>query len=77
MPHNSRWNCHKRHGRHIKFSIRGKDENERRKTVLELTGQIRQVAFQLHTYLRYGHLEKVYENGLAHRLRKAGMKVEQ
>ena len=28
-------------------------------------------------YLRYGHLEKVYENGLAHRLRKAQLKVEQ
>jgi GxxExxY protein len=35
------------------------------------------VAFQPHTYLRYGHLEKVYENGLAHRLRKAGLIVEQ
>ncbi|MGB7537549.1 MAG: GxxExxY protein, partial [Anaerolineales bacterium] len=34
-------------------------------------------AFNLHAFLRYGHLEKVYENGLAHRLRKAGMKVEQ
>ncbi len=46
-------------------------------TMLELTGRIRQVAFYLHTYLRNGHLEKVYENGLANRLRKAGFKVEQ
>ncbi len=38
--------------------------------------QIRQVAFQIHTYLGHGHLEKVYENALAHRLRKAGLKVE-
>jgi GxxExxY protein len=45
--------------------------------ILELCNQIRQIAFDLHVYLRHGHLEKVYENGLAHRLRKAGMRVEQ
>lgn len=39
--------------------------------------QIRQIAFQIHTYLGHGHLEKVYENALSHRLRKAGLKVEQ
>ena len=37
----------------------------------------RQVAFDLHVYLRHGHMEKVYENGLAHWFRKAGLKVEQ
>ena len=42
-----------------------------------LCDQIRQVAFELHIYLRHGHLEKVYENGLAHRLRKLGMSVVQ
>jgi GxxExxY protein len=47
------------------------------KAVLELCDQIRQVAFNLHAFLRYGHLEKVYENGLAHHLRKAGIRVEQ
>ena len=45
--------------------------------ILGLCDHIRQVAFDLHVYLRHGHLEKVYENGLAHRLRKAGLKVEQ
>ena len=50
-----------------------RDEN----TMLEMTGRIRQIAFDLHTYLRNGHLEKVYENGLANRLNKAGFKVEQ
>jgi GxxExxY protein len=45
--------------------------------VRELSDRIRQVAFGLHAYLRHGHLEKVYENGLAHRLRKIGMRVEQ
>jgi GxxExxY protein len=42
-----------------------------------LCDQVRETAYSLHTYLRHGHLEKVYENGLAHRLRKAGIKVEQ
>jgi GxxExxY protein len=31
----------------------------------------------LHVYLRHGHKEKIYENGLAHRLRKQGLPVEQ
>lgn len=47
------------------------------KEILELCDRVRQTAFELHTFLRHGHLEKVYENGLAHRLRKAGLKVEQ
>ena len=45
--------------------------------IFELCDQIRFISFDLHKYLRYGHLEKVYENGLAHRLRKAGIKVVQ
>ncbi len=47
------------------------------KVILKLCDLIRQTAFDLHAYLRHGHLEKVYENGLAHRLQKAGLKVEQ
>jgi GxxExxY protein len=47
------------------------------KAILELCDKVRQTAYNLHTFLRSGHLEKVYENGLAHRLRKAGLKVEQ
>ena len=50
-----------------------KDKND----IFRLSDQIREISFALHQYLRYGHLEKVYENGLAHRLRKAGIKVEQ
>ena len=38
---------------------------------------VRQTGYALHVYLGHGHLEKVYENGLAHRLRKAGLHVEQ
>ena len=32
--------------------------------------KIRQVAYDMHVYLGVGYLEKVYENGLAHRLQK-------
>ena len=45
--------------------------------IFQLCDQIRETAFALHRYLRHGHLEKVYENGLAHRLRKAGVQVKQ
>jgi GxxExxY protein len=38
---------------------------------------IRESAFDLHAYLKHGHAEKVYENGLAHRLRRIGLTVEQ
>jgi GxxExxY protein len=45
--------------------------------ILRLCDLIRDASFSLHQYLRHGHLERVYENGLAHRLRKAELKVEQ
>jgi len=38
---------------------------------------VRTTAYAIHIYLGHGHLEKVYENALAHRLRKAGLRVEQ
>ena len=38
---------------------------------------VRQTAFGIHLFHGHGHLEKVYENALAHRLRKAGLKVQQ
>ena len=38
--------------------------------------KIRQAAYGLHVYLGVGYLEKVYENGLAHRLSKLGMTVQ-
>ncbi|MCR4316299.1 MAG: GxxExxY protein [Planctomycetes bacterium] len=46
-------------------------------TVRELCDKIRQTSFDIHVYHGHGHLEKVYENALAHRLRKTGIKVEQ
>ena len=42
-----------------------------------LVDDIRNCAFQLHYYLKNGLLEKVYENGLAHRLRKMDYNVSQ
>jgi GxxExxY protein len=45
--------------------------------IFGLCDQIRETAFALHRYLRHGHLEKVYENGLAHRLRKVGVQLKQ
>lgn len=43
----------------------------------ELTDVVRETAYQVRRYFGTGHLEKVYENSLAHRLRRLGMKVEQ
>ena len=45
--------------------------------IFKLCDVIRETSFALHQYLRNGHLEKVYENGLAHRLRKVQLTVEQ
>ena len=45
--------------------------------IMMLCDVVRQSGFVLHRYLGGGMLEKIYENGLAHRLRKMGLKVEQ
>ncbi len=42
----------------------------------KLSDIVRQTSFEIHAYHKQGHLEKVYENALAHRLRKLGLKVE-
>ncbi len=51
--------------------------NRDEEQVRQLCDKVREAAFALHNYLRHGHLEKVYENGMVNRLRKAGIKVEQ
>ena len=38
---------------------------------------VRETSFAIHRYHRHGHLEKIYENALVHRLRKQGVMVEQ
>lgn len=45
--------------------------------IKSLCDRIRQVAYDIHVYHGHGHLEKVYENALGHRLRKAGLKAIQ
>jgi len=45
--------------------------------VLKLCDVIRQTSYDIHEYVKSGHLEKVYENALAHRLRKLGINVKQ
>ncbi len=42
-----------------------------------LCDQVRQTSYDIHAYHGHGHLEKVYENALAHRLQKAGLEVKQ
>ena len=42
-----------------------------------LCDQVRQTAYAIHVFHGHGHLEKVYENALARRLRKAGLDVKQ
>ena len=41
-----------------------------------LCDRVRQIAYDIHVYLGHGHLEKVYETALAHRLRKANIAIE-
>jgi GxxExxY protein len=45
--------------------------------IFHLCDRIRETSFALHKHLRHGHAEKVYENGLAHRLRKQGFAATQ
>jgi GxxExxY protein len=44
---------------------------------MALCDLVRQTAYDIHAYHGPGHLEKPYENALVHRLRKAGLSVEQ
>jgi GxxExxY protein len=47
------------------------------KDIKSLSDLVRQTAYDIHVYHAHGHLEKVYENALAHRLRKAELDVNQ
>ena len=44
-------------------------------TIKELCDTVRSTAYAIHLYHGHGHLEKVYENALAHRLRKLGVTI--
>lgn len=45
--------------------------------IFRLCDLIRETSFAIHRYHKHGHLEKIYSNALAYRLRKLGLKVEQ
>jgi GxxExxY protein len=47
------------------------------KDIMELCDTVRETSFAIHRYHKHGHLEKVYENALAHRLRNLGLDVKQ
>lgn len=43
----------------------------------QLCDIIRETSFAIHRYHRHGHLEKIYENALVHRLRRQGIELVQ
>jgi GxxExxY protein len=43
--------------------------------MFQLCDVVREAGFAAHRFLRNGHLEKIYENSLVNRLRKAGLSV--
>ena len=45
--------------------------------IMQLCDVIRETGLAIHRYHRNGHLEKIYENALVHRLRKQGLQVQQ
>ncbi len=47
------------------------------KRIFKLCDLVRETSYAIHRFHKNGHLEKVYENALAHRLRKIGLHVEQ
>ncbi len=65
----------------VKSGIAAKERKDHRillmKTINELCDVVRETSYAVHVYHGHGHLEKVYENALAHRLRKLGYDVKQ
>ena len=45
--------------------------------IFTLSDLVRETSFEIHKYLRSGFTEKIYENALAHRLRKQGIRADQ
>ena len=45
--------------------------------IMQLCDLVRETGYAIHRYHGHGHLEKIYENALAHRLRTAGLAVKQ
>jgi GxxExxY protein len=47
------------------------------KDIMRLCDLVRETAYAIHVFHGHGHLERVYENALGHRLLKAGLSVNQ
>ena len=47
------------------------------KEMKEICDRVREISYDIHVYHGNGYLEKVYENALVHRLKRAGFKVAQ
>ena len=45
--------------------------------IFRLSDVVRRTSLDIHKYFRSGFTEKIYENALAHRLRKQGIRAEQ
>jgi len=45
--------------------------------IIKLCDQVRETSYAVHLYHGNGYLEKVYENALVNRLRKAGFNIKQ
>ena len=45
-------------------------------SINKLCDLVRETSYSIHTYLKSGHLEKIYENALFHRLTKKGIDVK-
>jgi len=56
---------------------KGDPMNEQKKSeIFRLSDIVRETEFAIHRYHRNGHLEKIYQNALLHRLRKQGIQVQ-
>jgi len=58
----------------IEKLLRSDDQSD---DINKLCDIVRETSFQIHKFLRSGHLEKIYENALTHRLTKIGIPVIQ
>jgi GxxExxY protein len=45
------------------------------RSIHELCDVVRETAYALHLYHGHGHFERIYENGLVHRLTKVGLAI--
>lgn len=57
--------------------LRHENRSGNAEEINKLCDVIRQTSFEIHSFLRSGHLEKIYENALAHRLAKIGVQFIQ